>query len=164
MNPQIPSLQLASKVRVQGQGQVAIPSRSAAGIAGTFNIVVDVSFDPAVNDYPVLNVLRIEAIRLTDSVQGTAVATGLYQLTSIGKATPTAWISGRCNFDPSGAVPAPGMRGCLFWLLIANNRGPGTPLPAGPPDVISFVILDKTGTQFAYATGPLTQGDVRVIP
>ncbi len=167
MNPQIPTIQPPSHIHVKGQAQVSITSRSGPGVAGTFNINVDVGFDPAVNDYPTMNPpvnLRIENIRLTDSIQGTAVATVLFQLTSIGTATPTAWISGRCNFDPSGPVPAPGMKGCLFWLMIANNRGPRPSVPPGTPDVVSFVILDKSGTLFAYGTGPVVAGDLQVGP
>jgi len=74
-------------------------------------------------------------------------------MTSTGKHTPTLYVNGRCK--------AEGVRGCRYWLMIANNKkaqGPGT------PDVASFLVFDGTGKRVAYGTGPLADGDLEVAP
>ena len=155
MTIQIPNFHISDKSKITGSGKVALlPNRKDGLHSGVFGVKVDVSFDPAVNDYPV-GAVRID-VDLSDSFKGSAEATSIEQVNSFGKHTPTSVITGRCKVDAAGTTPV----GCRFWLLIANNKTPGQ---QGTPDVVGFVIYDRQGAKVAYGTGPL-EGDIVVSP
>ncbi len=148
--PQIPTLQVCNKTAAQGEAGVKITSRADASHTGTFRVRLEVKCDPA-DGYP-SGALTLAAISMSDStVQGTLTATTFEQMTSTGKHTPTLYVNGRCK--------AEGIRGCRYWLMIANNRRPGA---QGTPDVVSFLVFDGTGKRVAYGTGPVADGDLEV--
>ena len=153
MTIQIPNFHISDKSKIAGSGKVALlPNRKDGLHSGVFGVKVDVTFDPAVNDYPT-GAVRID-VDLSDSFKGSAEATSIEQVNSFGKHTPTSVITGRCKVDAAGTTPV----GCRFWLLIANNK---TPTQQGTPDVVGFVIYDRNGDRVAYGTGPL-EGDIGV--
>ena len=148
--PQIPTLQVCNKTRADGRGIVKIDSRADAIHSGKFAISIQLKCD-ADNVYPTGSLL-ISDINMSDSiVQGTITATSFEQVTTTGKHTPTVFLNGRCT--------AANVRGCRFWLMIADNkRGDG----AGTPDVVSFLVFDGNGQRIAYGTGPVLSGDLTV--
>ena len=150
--PQIPTLQVCNKTSARGEGLVKIASRADATHSGSFRVRLQVGCDPA-SGYPTGS-LTIAAISMSDStVQGTISATTFEQMTSTGKHSPTLYVNGRCK--------AEGIRGCRYWLMIANNkRADGR----GTPDIASFLVFDGTGKRVAYGTGPLAEGDLDVTP
>jgi hypothetical protein len=148
--PQIPTLQVCNATAAHGEGGVKIASRADGSHSGTFRVRLEVKCDPA-DGYPA-GTLTIAAISMSDSaVQGTITSTSFEQMTSTGKHTPTFYVNGRCK--------AEGVRGCRYWLMIANNKKAGG---AGTPDVVSFLVFDGTGKRVAYGTGPLADGDLEV--
>jgi hypothetical protein len=149
--PQIPTLQVCNKTTAHGEAGVKITSRVDAGHTGTFRVRLEVKCDPA-DGYP-SGTLTLAGISMSDStVQGTVTATTFEQMTSTGKHTPTLYVNGRCK--------AEAVRGCRYWLMIANNQKPGT--HQGTPDIVSFLIFDGTGKRMAYGTGPVVDGDLDV--
>jgi hypothetical protein len=103
----------------------------------------------------------ISAIKMTDSMlTGDIVTSGanLEQLTSTGKATPTAYLNGKCTHHPPAGTPP--ISGCRFWLLIADNQE--VPQHQKTPDIASVVVFDATGHTVFYATGPALRGHIKV--
>ena len=119
--------------------------------SGTFSLQIDLRCSPEGEPYPAgggsLN------SDLTDSLKGSISLNVFEQVTTTGEVTPTAYMNGRCD--------AEGIRGCRFWLSIADN---GTPDRGDTSDVIGFVVLDGNGKRIAYGTGPLMEGDLHVAP
>ena len=149
--PQIPTLQVCNVPgTVSGSGAVSIISR------GSFKIEIKVSCDP-VTGYPVLGVLNVNVAMNDSTLAGIFSATTVDQITVTGRITPTAYLSGRCEV-PSGAVV-----GCRYWIMLADN-GVSSPLAPSTPDIVSFLVFDKSGTRVAYGTGPLVTGDISVSP
>lgn len=155
---QIPTLQVCNKTEVVGEGEVTIPARADLAHSGSFKIKVKLGCDPE-SGYPAGDV-AIHSISMSDSiVQGTLVATALEQVTTTGKHTPTVYLNGRCNVD--GHVEG-NVKGCRFWLMIADNGRPQWPIARGAgPDIVSFLAFDGQGNRIAYGTGVL-RGDVSI--
>jgi len=150
--PQIPTLQVCNATSAHGEGGVKIASRADVGHSGTFRVRLEVKCDPA-DGYPT-GTLLLAAISMSDSIaQGTINATTFEQMTSTGKHTPTFFVNGRCTAD--------GVRGCRYWLMIADNS---KAVGKGTPDVVSFLVFDGTGKRVAYGTGPIADGDLDVAP
>ena len=163
--PQIQPLQVCNLtgnmvVVSNPNAKVVILSRKDATHTGSFIVTVKVTCDA--NGYPG-GALSITNLSMTDStIQGTITATTFEQLTSTGKDTPTAFLSGRCTAQSvTGGQP---VSGCRYWIMFADNATPGgtTPAPQTTPDIISFLVFDKTGKRVAYGTGPVVTGDVDV--
>lgn len=151
--PQIPTLQVCNGTVAKGEGGIKINSRADASHAGTFRVRLDLKCDPAGEGYPT-GTLMIAAINMSDSiVQGPLTATTFEQVTSTGKHSPTLYVNGRCK--------AEGVRGCRYWLMIANNKKASV---QGTPDIASFLAFDGTGKRVAYGTGPVVEGDLEVAP
>jgi hypothetical protein len=151
--PQIPTLQVADETKVTGDALVKIVSRSDMTHSGSFEIRINVQgIGPA--GYPT-GTLVIQKLSMNDStLQGTIKATLIEQVTSTGRATPMAFLNGRCDAD--------GLKGGRFWMMITDNaREPG---PKATPDIVSFLIFDKTGKRVAYGTGPVVRGNLTVAP
>lgn len=149
--PQIPTLQVCNQTTATGRGLVKINSRVAAGQTGTFEVAIEMKCDPR-DGYPA-GTLQIRAISMTDStIQGTAASIAFEQVTSTGKHTPTVYLNGRCR--------AEGVRGCRYWLMIADNRKADD--RRGTPDIVSFLIFNGEGVRVAYGTGPVIRGDITV--
>lgn len=158
--PQIPTLQvcnLTGGMVVSGSGFVDLISRKDATHSGIFDVTVKVTCDS--NGFPTGS-LTLFNISMTDSaVQGTINATTFDQLTSTGRATPTAYMSGRCEASSAtGAAPTP----CHYWIMFAHNNT--EPSVGEAPDIVSFLVFNKSGQRIAYGTGPLAQGSIAVSP
>jgi hypothetical protein len=149
--PQIPTLQVCNNTKADGRGIVKIDSRADAIHSGKFTVSIQLKCD-ADNVYPT-GALLISDINMSDStVQGTITATSFEQVTTTGKHTPTVFMNGRCT--------AANVRGCRYWLMIADNKRGDT--GTGTPDVVSFLVFDATGKRIAYGTGPVLSGDLTV--
>jgi hypothetical protein len=147
--PQIPSLQVCNSTEAKGTGKVKIDRRVDINRTGTFSVSLELRCDSN-NQYPAGN-LTLD-ISMSDSiVQGTITSTGFEQVTSTGKHTPTVFLNGRCR--------ATNIKGCRFWLMIADNK---TAAASATADVVSFLVFDGTGKRVAYGTGPVVNGDLEV--
>lgn len=161
MTIQIANYQISDKSFIEGSAHVSLdPTRTDSSHAGTFSVYVKVEFDPAIHDYPTGYVnLRID---LNDSSFPGVInfkSTSIEQVNTHGKITPTAIIAGRCEIDSDQSDPL--FRGCRFWILFADNNNEEQ---RTPPDVVSFIIYDRTGMKVTYGTGPLNDGDIVVSP
>lgn len=150
--PQIPTLQVCSPTKVEGEAGVKMTGRGLApGTSGGFKVQMDVKFHPeAADGYPE-GMLEIRA-DMSDMAEEEILIIGVTfeQVTTVGKHTPTAYLSGRCK--------VPGYFGCRFWMMVADNSlGPG-----GTPDVIGFLVFDGKGMRLAHGTGPVVDGDITV--
>ena len=56
-------------------------------------------------------------VDLNDSAAGTIAVKTVEQLDTTGRATPTAYATGRCDFK---ADPPP--TGCRYWIMLADNK------------------------------------------
>ena len=147
--PQIPTLQDCNSTEVRGEGRVTVDRRSDVNHAGTFTVKVSVKCGPDDSPYPegTFDMLEID---MSDSILGGRLtATTIEQVTTTGKHTPMAFLNGRCQ--------ASGIKGCRFWMMIADNRL-STSATTGTPDIVSFLIFDATGKRVAHGTGPVVSG------
>jgi len=151
--PQIPTLQVCNQTQVKGKALVKIANRSDAVHAGTFTVLIDMKCKPDGTGYP-LGTFEIIDLSMSDSiVQGVISAVTFEQVTSTGKHSPTVYLNGRCK--------AENVRGCRFWVMIADNKGARQ---KGTPDVVGFLVLNGAGKRVAYGTGPVVEGDIAVFP
>jgi hypothetical protein len=148
---QIPTLQVCNQTRVEGRAAVEIVSRSDAIHSGIFKIGIEVKCDPRGLPYPAGG-LQIDVDMSDSIVQGTIIGETIEQLTSTGKHSPTAYLSGRCS--------AREVSGCRYWLTLADNGR----AQEGTPDVVGFLVFDGAGNRVAYGTGPVVDGDIAVAP
>ncbi|TDH22982.1 hypothetical protein EXU57_18120 [Segetibacter sp. 3557_3] len=119
MYTSIPAMHVSSRSHAKGGGTIFIQSRTGSPApTGKFDVRIDVAFDPAVNDYPVLTNLTIRA-DLTDGQNGIFTATSIELINSYGKHNPTIYLTGRCKYDGQTATHAKGFK---YWLMIANNK------------------------------------------
>ncbi len=154
MSIQIPNLHTSNKTAVKVSAQVFIQRRKTGSLTGVFGVKGALAFDPATNTYPA-GTLTITT-DLSDSVNGVFVATSVEQLDTTGRATPTAYATGRCKAD----IGDKGL-GCRYWIMFADNK---QAKDERTPDVISFLVYDRNGKRVAYGTGPVADGDVAVAP
>ena len=154
MSIQIPNLHTSNKTAVKASAQVFIQRRKVGPLTGTFSVKGALSFDPATDTYPT-GTLTI-SVDLSDSATGVFVATSIEQLDTTGRATPTAYATGRCKAD----IGDKGL-GCRYWIMFADNK---QAREEQTPDVISFLVYDRNGKRVAYGTGPVVKGDVGVAP
>lgn len=145
---QIPTLQVCNQTEIKGTPTVKISSRADINHSGVFKVKISLKCDSTI--YPTGGFELF--IDMSDSIaQGTVVSTTVDQVTTTGKHSPTAYLSGRCD--------APNVTGCRYWMTFADNK----PLVGtGTPDVVGFLILDGAGNRVAYGTGPVVDGDVDV--
>ncbi len=147
MSIQIPDLHASNLTEIKGSGEIQLPNRKDAAHAGLFRLEIGVHFNPSIDFYPLVGNLQLE-IDLVDSViKGLVIATTLEQISSFGKYTPTAALTGRCDVK---AEKAP--LGCRYWLLLALNRPQA-------PDVVSYLVFDRKGLRVSHATGAVTKGE-----
>ncbi len=150
--PQIPTLQVCNPTTVAGGAAVVIQKRKDATHSGTFKIEIKLTCEPGGSGYPAGG-FRL-SVDMSDSIiTGTIDSTSLEQVTSTGKHTPTAYLNGRCKAD--------NVRGCRFWLMLADNKQANS---KGTPDIVGFLVFDGTGKRMAYGTGPVVDGDIEVAP
>jgi hypothetical protein len=150
---QIPSLQVCNDTKLSANTFIIIDTRAGGGFSGFFSLRGKLSCVPSAGSVYPTGVLGIFGISMTDSaIQGDVTFTTFEQVTSGGKDTPTMWVSGRCK--------AAKVRGCHYWLMAVDNVS-GTPL-GKTYDVVSFLILDESGTRVAYGTGNVVDGDLSI--
>lgn len=155
MATSIPALHVSTKSKVKGGGEVFISTRQDIAHPGTFTVKLSVSFDPAINDYPVGSI-HIES-RLSDGAVGNFDSTSIELINSHGKHNPTVFITGQCKDNTR-----PDARGCRYWIMIANNKT--SPNQEKVADIVSFTIHDRNGDRVTYGTGSVINGDFVVEP
>jgi hypothetical protein len=155
MSIQIPNLHTSNKTKAQVGAEVFIARRQSAGNSGVFKVKGALSFDPSTDAYPSATSLTIN-VDLSDSAKGVFLVKTVEQLDTMGKHTPMLFATGRCNADADGQP-----QGCRYWLMLVDNKSVSEPQT---PDVIGFVVYDRGGKRIAYGTGPVTKGDVTVVP
>lgn len=152
--PQIPTLQVCNGTTSSGSGTVQILSRVDATHTGKATVSIQMGCDVNGNGFPSGSLSL--GISFSDSSVANVMSTTVEQYTTTGKHSPTLYANGRCNASVPGATPIP----CHWWLTIANNRPAGT--TGGTPDIVGFLVVDKTGKRLTYGTGPLVTGDINV--
>ncbi len=156
MSASVPNLHVSSRSEVRGSARVLILSRKNPVHSGRFATKLDVTFDPASDRYPTGSI-QIKT-DLTDSAVATFSATSIELINSFGKHTPMVFLTGRCKVRLQEQAQLP--EGCKYWLMIASNGGPDK---TGTPDIVAFIITDRTGTRVAYGAGPVETGDINVF-
>lgn len=148
--PQIPTLQVCNPTKVAGVATVVILSREDDTHSGKFRIEIQLTCDPDGDGYP-SGRFRLDVSMSDSIIDGTIISTSMEQVTTTGRATPTAYLNGRCK--------AAMVRGCRYWLMLADNKKPSA---QGTPDMVGFLIFNGAGLRVAYGTGPVVDGDIEV--
>jgi len=154
---QIPTVTVPNGTAVKASGTVTIQSRKDAQHAGRFKFMVAVKYSPQADAYPSGNIEL--CIDLSDTMADGLVdvkvpESGFLQVTSVGKHTPTAFLYAKCDYGRN-------VEGYL-WMMLADNKEANA---GGTPDVVQFVLLDKSGKRIAYGCGFVDRGgDVAVGP
>lgn len=148
--PQIPTLQVCNQTKVEGKATVKLSGRSNPRYAGVFKVKIEVKCDPTGMPYPDGR-LEIDMDMSDSQIEGTIKAISFEQLTSFGKHTPTAYLTGRCENGQ--------FKGYRFWMMLVDNSE-----EKGTPDIIGFLIFDGRGIRIGYGTGPIVDGDISVTP
>ena len=168
--PQIPTMQVcnvsgATSVQSAGSPLVHIPSRAPGGFTGNVNIRVLAGCDPTTG-FPVGSVSLFN-ISMNDpspaGFVGSISSAQIDQITFTGTVNPTTYMAGKCIAQTASTAGAVGTIPCHFWVLFAHTGGANDPTPALGPDIVSFLVVDKTGTRLAYATGPVVAGSGTLI-
>jgi len=152
----IPNLHLSTQSKATGSATVAIVSRADISHTGIFKIEVNVIFDPVSGGYPT-GTIKI-AVDLSDFLKAIFTSTTVELINSFGKHNPTTIFTGRCK------VPRENIRepnGYKYWVIIADNNNEKE---TGTPDIVGFVVTDRTGNRIAYGMGPVKNGDLTVDP
>ncbi len=148
----IPTVQSCNIGHAQGSANVFLHKRQDINHAGTIDITVaDVGCDTVSGDGHPTGTISMR-FSLSDSSIADMQVTLIEQMTTVGKHTPTTYLSGRCTAN-GGTIP------CHFWLMLADNRIPQLP---GTADVVGVLVLDKKGNTLTYGTGPVRTGDISV--
>lgn len=149
---QIPTVQPCNIGKASGSANVFLSKRQDVNHAGTIDITAaDVGCDPVSGDGHPTGTISMR-FSLSDSTIADMQVTLIEQMTTVGKHTPTTYLSGRCTAN-GGTIP------CHFWLTLTDNRIPALP---GTPDIVGVLVLDKKGNTLTYGTGPVKSGDVTV--
>jgi hypothetical protein len=163
--PQIPTMQVcnlsgATSVLSAGSPLVHIPSRAPGGFTGNVNIRVAAGCDPTTG-FPVGSVSLFN-VSMNDpspaGFVGSISSVQIDQLTFTGTVNPTAYMAGKCIAQSASTAGAVGTIPCHFWVLFAHTSGPNDTAPSLGPDIVSFLVVDKSGKRLAYATGPVVAG------
>jgi hypothetical protein len=162
-NPQIPTLQvcnLTAGMVVQSSTmtmQVHIPSRMPGGFTGNVTVYVSAQCDPNTG-FPT-GALTLSALSMNDTLAGLTSITSSHidQITSTGTANPTAYMSGQCTAQIVSVFGMFTTESCHYWIMfVSGATNSATNIPG--PDIVSFLVFDKTGKRIAYASGPVTSG------
>jgi len=148
--PMIPTLQVCNGTSANGGGTVHLTARKDIANSGDFEIKLEVKCDPAGNGFP--GGVVAMGFSLSDSSIKDMKSLTIEQMTTTGKHTPTMYLNGRCTAN-GGTIP------CHYWLLLSDNRQAAN--TSGTPDIVSVLVVDKTGHRLTYGTGPL-KGDITI--
>jgi hypothetical protein len=161
---QVCNLNSGTSVQSVGSPQVHIPSRAPGGFTGNVNIRVAAGCDPTTG-FPV-GAVSLFNISMNDpspaGFVGSISSVQIDQITSTGTVNPTAYLAGKC-FAQTATAAGVGTIPCHFWVLFAHTGGPNDTAPSLGLDIVSFLVVDKTGKRLAYATGPVVIGSGGVI-
>jgi len=94
--PQIPTLQVCNPTKVTGVATVVILSREDGPHSGKFRIEIQLTCDPDGDGYP-SGSFRLDVSMSDSIIDGTIISTSMEQVTTTGRATPTAYLNGRCK-------------------------------------------------------------------
>lgn len=145
--PEIPTVQVCNATQAStgnSGATVSVAARTQTGVTGTFSLRARVTCTD--NGYPD-GTVGISVSMSDSTYNGLIESTNIEQVTSTGKHTPMAFINGRCK-TPNNAI-----RGCRFWLLMADNRA---------QDIAAFLVVDQKGQRIAYGSGPVRAGDITI--
>ena len=139
----LPSPQFCNATQIEGAAEGSVEGR------GTFVLTLDVTCQPDAGDTAFPQGTLTLDLELNDpQFEGRLNATLIEGVRTVGRNTPTVYLSGRCD--------VPDVVGCRFWLFASDNDH----LDEGDaPDVVGFVVLDAQGREVAYATAPV-RGDI----
>ncbi len=142
----LPNPQLCNATQVEGSANGEVAER------GSFSLALDVTCDPEEADIAFPQGTLSLDIDLNDPhFRGTLNATLIEGVRTIGRNSPTVYLSGRCEVR--------GVVGCRFWLSVADNDH----LDEGDsPDVVSFLVLDANGNEIAYLAAPVRASSLSV--
>jgi hypothetical protein len=142
----LPSPQLCNSSHVEGSANVDIAGR------GHFDLQLDVTCDPDnVRQAFPQGSMQLD-IRINDpQFRHGITATTIEGIRTVGHVSPMVYISGQCTSEF--------VRGCRFWLFIADNDHEQ---PGDTADVVSFLILDADGSEIAYAAAPALSSSLTV--
>jgi len=147
---QVPPLQICNETKIVADAMVTIASRADATHKGTFEVQAKIVCGQATKGIPV-GTLSVGNISLSDSTLNTAfVAKTIEQVTSAGKHSPMAFVSGLCDWHGTS---------CRYWLMLADNKGSQQ---KGTPDIAGFIVLDMKGARINYGAGPVVKGNIEV--
>ena len=140
----LPSPQLCNATQIEGTAEGSVEGR------GTFALTLDVACQPDAADTAFPQGTLTLDLELNDpQFEGQLNATLIEGVRTVGRNTPTVYLSGRCEM--------PGIHGCHFWLSVADNDHIDE---EGVPDVVSFVALDAQGREVAYISAPTSRSSV----
>lgn len=157
MNTSVSDLNTSTNSKVKGAAAILIQSRKDPNHSGTFNINVSVKFDSAVDDYPT-GTIKIN-VDLSDSAKAKVTSTFIEQINSFGKHNPTTILTGRCKVALQEGTNE--TLGCKYWIIIADNKSEDQ---NGTPDIVGFVVIDRSGNRIAYGIGPVIKGNFDCEP
>lgn len=153
-----PNLHTSTISKAKGSGEVIISGRKDTINSGLFSFKIAVKFNSIVDNYP-KGSLEITT-DLTDSLKGVFTATSIEMLNLFGKHNPSIFLTGRCDVKPSEHSKI--AKGCKFWVIISGHRSADE--NGRTPDIIGFEVHDRNGNRIAYGTGPVSSGDIVVLP
>lgn len=154
--PQIPTLQVCNNASSNGLATVFLSKRVQPGATGNFDVRLNVTCNNVNSDgYPSGPITM--HFSLSDSSITLMNASTIEQMTSTGKHTPTIYLNGRCTASNATTANIP----CHYWLMLSDNKAATA---KGTADVVSVLIVDKTGKRLTYGTGPVSSGDIVVAP
>lgn len=141
----LPGPQLCNPTNVTGAAQGRVEGH------GHFSLILDISCDPDNKDTAFPQGSLSLSVETNDpQFKGDLVATVIEGARTIGHVAPMAIISGQCELK--------NVRGCRFWLFMADNDHD----KAGTADIISFLILDASGREIAYASAPAESSSLSI--
>lgn len=141
----LPSPQLCNPTNVSGSASGRVEGH------GHFELTLDITCNPDNKDSAFPQGSLTLFVKTNDpQFEGNLVATTIEGARTIGHVAPMAIVSGQCEVE--------NVRGCRFWLFMADNDHD----KAGTSDTISFLILDSSGREIAYASAPATDSTISI--
>jgi hypothetical protein len=141
----IPAFHVLGLSKAKGKGDAFTFNDRDATSSRVFHIDMDVSFDPATDDYPA-GTLSIQT-DMNDGAKGIFIASTIELINSYyGKQDPTIYLTGQCK---STAHPTAPIDGCRYWLMVVNDTKDNN----RTRNIVGFCIQDRNGNRIAYGAG-----------
>jgi hypothetical protein len=137
---------------VKGDGKVFIATRKDANTYGLFILSLDVRYNPAADHEP-QGTVRMK-VDLSDCLKATFISTHIALIYSGKNQRPVVYLTGSCVAATDDAPP-----GLRYWIKLSYGAFDNT-----TPEEVGFVIHDFKGNRVAYGSGPLSSGQIAVLP